>query len=429
MLQSNGAYLGKHTDKHPSKKAAPKAPSKAGVMLYEDTTDGRKLLVAYNEGRFSKDGRYLVLPKGGIDKGETPLRGGLREFSEETGFPLIGNVELGIEGFLSEEHILALERGETLEHITNPKFPGIEIVRFAPHAYPHKYHARNGTTHRMVMFGVEIKGMDCITPYLKNPDGKTTKQCLDKNRNIPRFPTFLSWIQQGFIPAEKRGNDFVEGDGKTAEDLLPETTLCDAAWFADKVKKHAPGGVIEVMGEAGLDWEKTRQNWQKFCEKMEGDKDYKPLRDCFGAVKKRMEDKGFVRGDHAILKFDEKDCPLFWYTEGGFKGKARAIFAQVLSDMESNHDYARAHAGRGTKFTDVHDHDKAKLGQIAGFLPFISKEDRRGACDDAKTPPRTERALYRTRHLMLERAVATTQAPSPASGQIAAPVSRQSARR
>lgn len=366
----------KHTDRHPSKKAD-KPASKAGVMLFEDTPDGRKLLVTYNEGRFAKNGRYYGLAKGAIDPGESIIRGALREFTEETGFPLMmvpkrvvdGIKQPAIEGFLNEARIQALERGETLTNITNPKFPGFTIVEFSPAPFYHEYHARSGSINKMAMVGVKVAGLDSIKHLLKNSDGKATKDFLDANKEMPRFPTFLEWMRQGYIPAD--------GD-------LPRVELFAPDWFAKKVEKYRPSG-IEVAGETKPDWEQTRKNWQKFCKLMEKDKEngYKPLRSAFHAIKQRMMDKGYVQGDHAPLKFDEKDCPLFWYTEGGAIDFARPILAKIFTDMENNKDYARAFGGHGTKERQLQPAKKATLGQVAGFSSFVSPEDWRGASVDA----------------------------------------------
>jgi 8-oxo-dGTP pyrophosphatase MutT (NUDIX family) len=365
-------------------------------MLYEDTPQGRKLLVAYNEGRFAKNGRYIVLPKGEIDAGETVFMGGLREFGEETGFPLIDCKVRGISGFLNVEQTAALERGETLHHVTNPRFPGIEIIKFEPIAYPHKYHARSGKIHRMVMFGVEVRGIDAIAahPLLKNREGKTTKDFLDGNREIPRFPQLLDWMRQGRIPA----------DGK-----LPEVMLHDPKWFAKKMRKYNHGG-NELASHEDFNFDEMRQQWQRFCVRMEKDEDYPLLRASFGKIKQRMLDKGFAQGDNAVLKFDEKDCPLFWYTEGAMAGLARPILTKVLTDVVRNSDYARAHGGRGTKFIDLRKDQEMSLGQIAGFSPFVSKEDWRSAAEDVGLKPRVAHMLVRTGHRMRVSAVT----PSPA---------------
>lgn len=367
----------KHTDRIRSNMYSDKPVSKAGVMLFEDTPDGRKLLVAYNEGRFAKNGRYFGLPKGAIDSGESSIRGGIREFTEECGFPLItipermvdGVLQPAMEGFFNEAQIQALERGETLTNITNPKFPGFTVMEFSPTPFLHAYHSRSGDVSNMAMFGVKVTGLDSIAHLLKNSDGKTTKDHLDANKEIPRFPTFLAWMKQGFIPA----------DG-----ALPRVELCDPEWFAKKEKQYLPHG-IEVAGEPKPDWNKTRENWQKFCEKMEKDKegDYTPLRHAFHAIKERMVHKGFVQGDNAAFKFDEKDCPLFWYTEGGAIDFAQPIVSNILRNMEANHDYARAFGGEGTRLTGLRKHDVRALGQVSGFAPFVSNEDWRNACRDA----------------------------------------------
>ena len=383
-------------------------------MLYEDTPEGRKLLVGYNEGRFAKNGKFLVLPKGSVDydKGENSLRGGLREFGEEMGFHLIDQPERNIEGFFTEAQVQALERGEVLAHITNPRYPNFEIVRFDPAAYMHEYHARSGDTHWLAMFGIEVKGIDTIVPYLKNAEGKTTKDFLDGNMAIPRFPTFFEWLKQGFIPAD--------GD-------LPRVELCDTDWFTKKETQYLKGD-IEVPGERKPDWQATRKNWQKFCTAMENDADYPKLRACFHTIKERMEAKGFVQGDNAPLKFDEKDNPLFWYTEGAYldeKGKvpyARPIIAKVLKDMNENVDYARAFGGHASKANLFKLHDILQLGQVAGFSPFVSRDDWRGACLDAGVAGRVAKSFGRTGERMTRRA---TPIPALVSGQIAEPESLQ----
>jgi hypothetical protein len=372
---------------------------KAGVMLYEDTPEGRKLLVPYNEGRFAKDGLYLGLAKGSVDydKGESTLRGGLRECGEETGFHLIDQPDKHIEGYFSEAQIQALERGEVLEHITNPRFPGFEIVHFNPKAYMHEYHARSGDTHWVAMYGVEVKGLDSLAPHLKNAEGKVTRDFLDANKDIPRFSSFLKWMREGFIPAD--------GD-------LQFVKLEDAGWFAAKEKQYIPTG-IEVPGSIKPDWQATRKQWQKFCQAMEKDKDYPKLRTCLHAIKERMQASGFVQGDNAVLKFDEKDCPLFWYTEGVYtdaEGKipyARPIITKVFNDMNANTDYARAFGGHATKASLFNLHEIMQLGQVAAFSPFVSQKDWRGACLDAGIAGRVAQSLIRTGRRMTHRADTT----------------------
>lgn len=388
----------------------PSTPNKAGIMLYEGSPENRKLLVGYNEGRFAKNGRYLVLPKGSIDEGESPLRGALREFGEETGFDLAV--------FLGEENIGKLERGETLRNITNPQVPGVTVVKFSPRPHPHTYHARTGKIQSLVMFGVEVEGIDRI-PNLKNSEGKTTKQHLDEHPEIPRFPVFLAWMKQGFIPAD--------GDHAQMELWEPE-------WFAEKVKERASEG-IEVAG----DWQKTRDHWQRFCQEMEQGVDYKKLREGFGIIKQRMMDLGHVQGDKAVLKFDDKDCPLFWYSEGAMLGNARYILAKTLADMKENPDYARAFGGEGTNQKELRDDRKALLGQVAGYSSFVSKNVWRDACDAAGVGGRMARSLTgygrngrRISSVPPKGWVSVVQsmpALGSASGQIAAPAFPQSAQR
>ena len=334
----------------------PKEPCKAGLMLYEDTPQGRKLLVSYNEGRFAKNGEYFVLAKGSIDEGETPLHAAMREAKEETGFDIVT--------FLGKANIATLAAGEPLEHVTNPVYPGVEIVSFSPKAHAHEYHARTGTKQSMVMYGVKVKGLEHLGK-LKNDARITTKQYLDAQPELPRFPTFFAWLKQGYIP------------GETTETNVP---LCNAEWFADAIRAHAPNGTIREQGN----WEETRRDWQDFCHAIETDKpSYKQLRKSFETIKGHLKKVGYVKGDDALLKFDDKDCPLFWYVEGGHVGYAQDILAKTFCDLRANPDYARAFGGEGTKEKGLKPEETLLRGQIAAYGSFMHASTIRAAMHDA----------------------------------------------
>lgn len=337
-----------------AKRAKSATPVKAGIMLYEDVSDQegkarRKLLVGYNEGRFAKQGQHLVLAKGSIDAGESALHAALREVKEETGFP--------VAAFLGEKNITQLEQGKTLHNISNPNYPGIEILEASPMPYKHVYHSRAGVEQAMVMFGFKVRGIEQIRPYLKNKEGKTTTELLKENPSRPRFPTFLSWMEQGYIPAE--------GD-------LPRIELCDPVWFAEVVRANAPGELLSHKNKG------NRENWQAFCAAVP-DRDYKKMREAFHAIKARLKAQGWVKGDDDILKFDEKDCPLFWYAEGGYIGDSQEILVKTFKDMEENPDYKRAFGGAGTRQQGLAPKHATLVGQIAAYSSFVKDHVWRGA--------------------------------------------------
>ncbi len=370
-------------------------PAKAGVLLYEQDQDGnRRFLVPYNEGRFAKNGRYLVLPKGSVDAGESAIVGGIRETSEETGFPLAD--------FLGEANITQLQAGKTLRHVKHQAFPGFEIIEASPKAYPHLYHARGGRQQAMVLYAFKVKGLDTLAPCLKNSEGKTTKRYLDEHREMPRFPTFLEWMKQGYIPA-------------TGE--LPKVPLFRPIWFKRAIDKWSPEG-IEVPGN----WQRTRENWQRFCASLEG-MEYSPERDqfhqAFSLIKQRLKDEGLIGGDLSQLKFDDKDCPLFYYTEGAVIEDADKIIRQTFRDMKANADYARAFGGMGTKVRGLNPVDSMLLGQVAAYSPHVRASLWRQALReemDATGRPADDQIEHAKR---VRRHAVAMQAPSPASGRSA----------
>jgi predicted NUDIX family NTP pyrophosphohydrolase len=70
----------------------------AGILLYRQTDRGLELFLVHPGGPFwnNKDEGAWTIPKGLIEPGETPLAAARREFSEETGFSVNGEVtELG----------------------------------------------------------------------------------------------------------------------------------------------------------------------------------------------------------------------------------------------------------------------------------------------------------------------------------------------
>ena len=60
----------------------------AGLMMFRRTAAGTEVLLAHPGGPYwvdRHDGAWSI-PKGGLDRGETPLEAAIREFREETGF-------------------------------------------------------------------------------------------------------------------------------------------------------------------------------------------------------------------------------------------------------------------------------------------------------------------------------------------------------
>lgn len=66
----------------------------AGILLYRRREDGIEVLLVRPGGPFwrGRDSGAWMIPKGGIDPGETPLAAALREFEEELGSAPPGGV-------------------------------------------------------------------------------------------------------------------------------------------------------------------------------------------------------------------------------------------------------------------------------------------------------------------------------------------------
>ena len=65
----------------------------AGILLYRRRGDALEVFLVHPGGPFwaKKDLGAWSLPKGELEEGEEPLPAAIREFAEETGFPLDGD--------------------------------------------------------------------------------------------------------------------------------------------------------------------------------------------------------------------------------------------------------------------------------------------------------------------------------------------------
>ena len=101
--------------------STPRHKESAGLLMFR-LRDGRlEVLLGHPGGPFWEgrhDGAWTV-PKGGIERGETPLESAVREFKEETGFDAMPPFhELGTNTQRSGKRVQAWVTGDDLEAVT-----------------------------------------------------------------------------------------------------------------------------------------------------------------------------------------------------------------------------------------------------------------------------------------------------------------------
>lgn len=354
--------------------------NKAGCVVMglggPDSKGDMSLLVPYNEGRFSQNGEYFVLPKGSIDPGEEVLDAAIRETSEETG--------IDIRKLLGDAAIEQLRAGKPVRHLKSEGYPGVTILKADPVPFRHRYLSRAGVEHHLAMFKIEVEGIDILANHtdIKNHGQTKTSELIDDypsaNRDSgkpvrPKFPEFMRWMQQGYIPADAP-NLHPDIDGNDVEHgVVPLHTV---KWFNQLEKKYAPDGQIVIRNEATgkTDWEETRTRWQTFCKNL-SPSDYKQLTRSFSAIKTHLKERGWVGGDTDLLKFDEKDCPLFYYTEGAHVVPVQEYLSKIFYDLEHNADYACAFGGQCDVTKQFSPHRTITHSQLAAIGPFVETYD------------------------------------------------------
>jgi 8-oxo-dGTP pyrophosphatase MutT (NUDIX family) len=330
--------------------------NKAGIMIHgksgPDSTGPRSLLVPYNEGRFSIHGEYYVLPKGTIDPGEKVYEAAIRETREETG--------IDVEKLLGKENVERLVKGEPVTNVQSPGYEGVRILRADPVPYSHEYLSRASVPNYLAMFSIEVEGIDKLAEHanIKNKEGLQTRVLLKDSMDRPKFPDFIRWMQNGEIPATGRE---------------PATPLFDKAWFGQLVKDYAPDGNIS-----------TRENWQSFCKDVPG-AEYKKLRAGFHTIKSHLKQHGWLGDDTSLLKFDEKDCPLFYYTEGARVMKVEEFLSKTFKNISDNPDFACAFGGQCDAVMHMLPRNRILHSQFAAVGPFVQVGDFRDALNDAVT--------------------------------------------
>jgi predicted NUDIX family NTP pyrophosphohydrolase len=109
----------------------------AGILLFRDTPDGPRVLLAHPGGPFfvNKDAGAWTIPKGLIAPGEDPAAAARREFAEELGWQSGGELSpLGTVKLRSGKlvHGFAVRSDESEEALLDRFAPGVFTMEWPP---------------------------------------------------------------------------------------------------------------------------------------------------------------------------------------------------------------------------------------------------------------------------------------------------------
>ena len=102
---------------------------------------------------------------------------------------------------------------------------------------------------------------------------------------------------------------------------------------------------------------------------------------------------GITKGDHAIIKLDDKDTPLQFFQEGADVITAEDYLKQCKKMMEKDPGYASGFGGARAADNNVSDDLKTKpkltisRSQLAAVVPFVRREDLVGVFDIRQLMP------------------------------------------
>lgn len=344
----------------------PKKMDSAGIMIYGTNLAGKRAFVMpYSEGRFGEGDKYYVLPSGKIDEGETPLEAAIRETHEETG--------ISLEKLLGADGVDALKNGKTLKlPIQSQAYPGVRVVRLGLDPVVQTYISRGHAERTVMLFGIEVEGIEHLASHVKNPDNAATpdfkvnhpiKPIVSDKNKYPQLADFLSWMRSGQVPDAgwSRGKEIPEPI--TGEDVQNFKRIERA--FMESRNNHEITNLPE---------------WREFCEKMPK-ADFSVMRKMFDKIKRNISAMGITNGDHEIIKLDDKDIPLQFYQEGADIITAEDYLKQCRKMIKENPDYASGFGGARAVDADVPENlqTKPKLtitrSQLAAVAPFVPAQE------------------------------------------------------
>ncbi|MFN8971928.1 MAG: NUDIX hydrolase [Alphaproteobacteria bacterium] len=334
----------------------------AGIVIYGTNRDGKRAFVMpYTEGRFGEGDKYYVLPAGKIDPGETQLQAAIRETEEETG--------ISLEKLLGSDALEKLQTGKTLTlPLESPGYPGVRVVRLGLDPVVQTYISRGHVARTVALYGIEVEGIENLAGHLKNPDNAATpdfkvnqpiKPIVSDNNKYPQLSDFLSWMRSGQVP---------DADWSRGKEILEPITYGDMQKF-QRIER-------DFMRKKNKEKITNLQEWKEFCEKMPK-ADFSVMRKIFAKIKNNISAMGITKGDHEIIKLDDKDTPLQFFQEGADVITAEDYLNQCKKMMEKDTGYASGFGGARAADTEVPQNLRTspKLtitgSQLAAVVPFV----------------------------------------------------------
>lgn len=334
--------------------------TKAGIILFErpkyeakgrGTSNALRMLIGMSN-RYG-EGVFHTLCKGSLDLhlGETPRAGAARETAEETGF--------SIEKLMGPESFREWLEGKEIGKLESKEYAGMQLVHAAPEpVVDHTYVSRYGKKHRVVLYGVEVKGIEHARPYLKGWCGEgrpiiwEDTEKLAVEHGLPDASTRLEIMRTGRIPAQKG-----------AEWADPEKTIT----------LFERPALAEIEARSGKRIE-TLAAFAEMVHSISGD-EYKPMAAQISALKDYLTEKKLISDGSHPFKFDALDRPLRMYSEKAAIQTGDEILRESYAQMKKSPLYEGSMWGgfAGKPGMERTMDEKIMTSQIGGLLEFIGR--------------------------------------------------------
>ena len=348
-------------------------------MLFGNDANGKRLVVApWTEGRFGDGDKYYSIAAGGVDGSEDVLGAALREASEETG--------INMEKLLGEENIKKLRRGEKVENVKSG-YKGVIVKQVVPNALDYIYKGRTDLPSHLVMFGIELEGIERLRGQTKNSAWASKEGEVDailplrwKVHDDTQFPSLTQCLE---ALRTMRMPDAPWAQNLKGVPLTPVGVASDPNWFRGLEAKYNAGKEITNIPE-----------WQRFRVQLSPDED-KAITMMAEQIKNYLKQLHIVGNDDATMKFDTKDCPFKFYQEGADIISAEDYLHTCLKRSAFRGDYDRAFCGGTPKMQGVGRMERVTNAQLAAVVCVTPRKDIRAIAQGiGRNPFKTERGEF-----------------------------------